>query len=100
MKRPWILLTAASLSLGSVLPTSSTSADDREDDEEEVTMDQLPQPVRATVEREAQGGRVAEVERLTDNGRLFKAEIKRQDSKQLVYIDGDGKVIGRRTEKK
>ncbi len=78
MKGTWILFTVAGLSLGGVLPSTTAWADTKKD-EVEVPMAQLPEPVRTTVEREAQGGHVDGVDRLTDDARLFKAEIKKQD---------------------
>jgi hypothetical protein len=71
-------------------------------DKEEASLDQIPKATRDAIEREAQaqGGRVESVKRLSDDGRLFKAEIKKGDTKMMVYLDDDGKVVGRHTEKK
>lgn len=72
------------------------------DDKEEASLDQIPKPTRDAIEREAQaqGGRVEGVRKLSDDGRLFKADIKKADSKVTVYLDDSGKVVGKHMEKK
>ncbi|HKQ70621.1 MAG TPA: hypothetical protein VJT73_14845 [Polyangiaceae bacterium] len=94
MKRLAILLAAATLALG---PTTTKPA---HADDKEIPMDQLPPSTRETIAREAQGGKVDKVDKLSDDGRLYKADIKIGDTKEQLYVDATGKVVGKHAEKK
>lgn len=67
-------------------------------DGKKVPMDQLPAPTRDAITREATGGKVDKVERVSDDGRLFKAEIKKAGQETEIYVDADGKIVGRHAD--
>src|SRR5262245_1093976 len=71
MKLLSTLMVSCALSLAALAPSAALA-----DDTNQIAMDQLPKPVRETIQREAQGGRVDEVSKISDDGHLFKAEIK------------------------
>lgn len=67
--------------------------------ETHVKMDQLPAAVRATIEKEAAGGKVEEVEKETEHGATFyEAEIVKKGKESYVHVAEDGKVLKRETE--
>lgn len=75
--------------------------DETEQDEEQeqtLTLEQLPSQVRTTVEAEAQGGKIIEIE--MENGKdgkvLFEVEILKGGQKVEVLIASDGSVIKRK----
>ena len=75
----------------------SREAEDEDDDEEEgvegVKLGELPAAVRATIEKEAKGGKVTEVELNTVNGKtIYEAELKVEVE---VTVDADGRVLSR-----
>jgi hypothetical protein len=67
---------------------------------EKVTMDQVPAPVKATIEKEAKGAGVADVTKETKNGKMYyEAQIKQKGLDRYVQIAPDGKVLKRLSSK-
>lgn len=63
---------------------------------DEVPLEQVPPAVRATIEREMQGGRLEEIERETMNGRtVYEVELVRDGKKRELHIAEDGTVLKR-----
>jgi uncharacterized membrane protein YkoI len=68
-------------------------------DEEDVTLDQVPAAVKATILRESAGGRITEIERETKNGKtVYEAEFLLNGQEIEIKIAPDGTVIGREIE--
>lgn len=66
---------------------------------EDVTMDQLPQPVRQTLERELGQGQVHEIERDRDGDRVvYEVEIYDRGQKFELDIAEDGRLLSRRPD--
>jgi hypothetical protein len=70
-----------------------------DDEAATVTLNQLPAATRETIQTRAQGGKIDEIEKLSDDNRLFKAEIKKGDTKDYLYVDSMGKVVGEHVKK-
>jgi len=67
---------------------------------EKVTMDQVPAPVKATIEKEAKGAGVADVTKETKNGKMYyEAQIKQKGLDRYVQVSPDGKVLKRLSSK-
>ena len=67
---------------------------------EKVTMDQVPAPVKATIEKEAKGAGVADITKESENGRTYyEAQIKQKGLDRYVQVAPDGKVIKRLSAK-
>jgi hypothetical protein len=67
--------------------------------EEEVTLDQVPAAVKATILRESAEGKITEIERETKNGKvLYEAEFRLGSAEIEITIAPDGTVIGREVE--
>ena len=78
----------------------NTSHSEREENEVEVTLDQLPPPVRETVSRESGGAPVGKIEREQEKGKtVYEAKIMKGTKTQEVKIDESGKVLGRENVK-
>lgn len=61
---------------------------------QEVTIDQLPAAVRATLESQAQGGTIEEIEKKTKGGaEIYFAEVLKDNQKLEVKIAADGTLI-------
>jgi len=75
---------------------------DDDDDEQELTLEQLPSQVRATVESEARGGQIDEIEMETgkDGKVRFEVEIRKGGEKLEVVIAADGAVLERKVERR
>jgi len=93
MKIRAAMLIPAAIALGSVSSLAFA------DDSETVKMEQLPAATRETIQSRAQGGKVEEIAKLSDDNRLFKAEIKKGDIKDYLYVDSSGKVVGEHVKK-
>jgi uncharacterized membrane protein YkoI len=71
---------------------------DREDKDSDVqmSMDQLPAAVRTTLEREAAGGKVGEIEKEMKDGRTFYcADVTLNGQDWDIEIDESGKVVSK-----
>jgi hypothetical protein len=73
-----------------------TSAGDRKQD---VTIDQLPKAVKATVQRETKGKKLASITKSTDSSRAAAYDVKVLDGAKetTIAIANDGKVTARKT---
>ncbi len=68
-----------------------------QESKERVRLEDVPAPVRATIEREARGGSVYKVEREREHGKTYyEAEIKKADREVELKVAGDGTVRSRR----
>ena len=67
---------------------------------EKVSMDQVPAPVKATIEKEAKGAGVADVTKEKKNGKMYyEAHIKQKGLAHYVQVSPDGKVLKRLSSK-
>ena len=67
--------------------------------DEDVTLEQLPEAVRAALLAEAHGARITEIERDTKNGRVvYEAEFIVDGREHEIALSPDGTVLGRKVE--
>ena len=67
--------------------------------EEEVTLDQVPAAVKATILREAAGGRITEIERETKDGKTaYEAEFMLDGKEIEIKVAPDGTLLHREVE--
>jgi hypothetical protein len=63
---------------------------------QDVPLEQLPAPVRATVERETKGGKITEIELDTEQGQtIYEVEFVLDGKKYELDIATDGKLLRR-----
>ena len=75
------------LSAAVLLPSAVFAGD-------KLTMDQVPAPVRATIEKETKGATINEIERETQKGKkVYEVEYVRDNKKYEVHVAEDGKVL-------
>lgn len=61
-----------------------------------LTLDQVPAPVKATIQKESAGARVDEIEKETEGGKTFyEAEIVKNGRESYVHVAANGKVLKR-----
>lgn len=66
------------------------------DSGEKIALAQLPLAVRATVERESQGGTIKETEKITEGGKtVYGADIVVNGAEQELIVGQDGTVLQR-----
>ncbi|MBU0640192.1 MAG: PepSY-like domain-containing protein [Planctomycetes bacterium] len=84
--------------LAAIIPlTLAVWADDGQ--EEKVTLDQVPAPVKATILKESAGGEITEIERETKDGKtVYEAEFMLNGQKIEIKIAPDGALLGRDAE--
>lgn len=75
-----------------ILAASAALADDRD-----VKLEDVPQAVRATIERETKGGRITEIEQDDDSGGKVRYEVEftKDNQKWELHVAADGKVLHR-----
>jgi hypothetical protein len=66
---------------------------------QDVTIDQLPPAVRATVERETTGGQITDIERDHEQGKvIYEVEFTSGGKEYELDIAEDGKLLERRLD--
>lgn len=94
MIRHWTVMLGMALGLAMPLTMSDTAWAG-----EDVSLEELPEPVRETVLRETEGGRIHELEKETDNGQVvYEVEFfpKEGARKVELKIAPDGKILKRK----
>jgi hypothetical protein len=67
---------------------------------DKISMDQVPAPVKATIQKEAKGADVADVTKESKNGKMYyEAQIKQKGLDRYVQVAPDGKVMKRLSSK-
>ncbi len=86
---------------GKVLKREAEDDEDgeHEDNEVKVTLDQVPAPVKATLEQESKGGTIGEIEQETEHGQtVYSAALVVNGKKTEVELDAGGKVLKREVD--
>ena len=66
---------------------------------DKVKIDQVPAPVRATIEKETKGGIVKEIERETKGGaKVYEVEYIRDNKKYEMHVTEDGNVLKHKSD--
>ena len=73
--------------------------DDDDEDEEEVSIDQVPAAVKATILREAKGAAIKEIEKETKDGKtVYEAEFVAGGKEIEIKVSADGTLLKREVE--
>jgi len=68
----------------------------REQRDKKVLLDQVPPPVKATIERESAGGQVTAISQATERGEAaYAVEIAKDGQQMTMYVKADGTVLKR-----
>jgi hypothetical protein len=66
---------------------------------QDVSLDQLPAPVRATVERETKGGQITDLERDQEHGQtIYEVEFALDGKQYELDISAEGQLLERRLD--
>lgn len=89
------LLALAGLALSAGLAVSGCNEKPLEDRNQEIVgLSQVPTPVKATIEQQAQGRSVGEIEKQTASGTTrYAVALGSGNQNQELFIDEGGKVI-------
>jgi uncharacterized membrane protein YkoI len=91
-----MLLSLVGLSAIGLVAFAAWAGDEHE---EEVSLEQVPAAVKATILRESAGGKITEIERETKNGKTsYEAEFLRDGQEIEIKIAPDGTLLGRAVE--
>jgi hypothetical protein len=86
---------------GITAPAVYAAGDKAAHEMEKVSLDQVPAPVKATLEKEAKGGTISDVSKETKKGKMYyEARIQRDGKDRYVHVAPDGKVLKRESAKK
>jgi uncharacterized membrane protein YkoI len=90
------LATTAALAMA---PTAHADEKDEKENETPVTMDTVPAPARATLQREAAGGQIVNVVKETDNGQtVYEAHVRQGSEVVGIEVDPNGKLLKKESE--
>ena len=88
--RPWLALVALAI----LAPVAMVWAAEAKK-EGELTLDNLPAPVKATVLKEAPGAKVQAIARETQDGKTVYAIVLEENGKEVeLRVDSEGKLLG------
>src|SRR2546426_12322425 len=100
-----IVLSLSVFSLG-LAPMPAVAAGDKapsaavHEKGEKMTMDQVPAPVKATIEKEAAGGTIGDITKEAEKGKTFyEAHITKNGKDRYVHVADSGKVLKRESAK-
>jgi uncharacterized membrane protein YkoI len=72
---------------------------DEDEDEEEVSLDEVPEAVKATILREAAGAEIKELERETEDGQtVYEAEAIIDGQEVEIKVAADGTLLSKEVE--
>jgi uncharacterized membrane protein YkoI len=90
------MILAAVLGLGAVAPSVAQA----DENEKVVSIDKIPAPAKAAIEREAKGAPIRRVEVEAKNGKTVYEGVIQQGDKDIgIVVDAQGKVLGHHDEK-
>ena len=73
--------------------------DDDDEDEEQVSINDVPQSVKATILANAVGGTVKEIERETEDGKvIYEAEVIINGKEVEIKVGNDGELLGKEVD--
>lgn len=86
--------------IGMAVLSAATLVAWAQDDEVEVTIDQVPAAVKATILRESAGGQIKEIEAETKDGKTtYEAEFVLNGKTFEIRVAADGTLLGKEEEK-
>ena len=84
---------------GTILEKTRWQMDDDDEDEEQVSIDQVPVVVKATILDQAQGGTIKEIERENEDGRMiYEAEVVIDGQEVEIKVAADGTLLSKKIE--
>jgi uncharacterized membrane protein YkoI len=85
--------------LAVTVPGTAQADDKNEHNEKTVSLDQIPAPARATILREAAGGRILKVEQeMEQNKQVYEAHVKKGPDEIGISVDANGALLGKHSE--
>ncbi len=73
--------------------------DDEDEDEQEVSIDEVPEAVKATILKEAAGAEIKEVEMEIEDGKtIYEAEVIVDGQEVEIKVAADGTLLGKEVE--
>jgi hypothetical protein len=97
-----VTMAAALFATGAAVP-AVYAGDKAPRTEQKMSLDQVPAPVRATLEKEAKGGTIGDVtmEKDAKGKTYYEAEVRQPKGKdRYVHVAPDGKVLKRESTRK
>jgi ABC-type glycerol-3-phosphate transport system substrate-binding protein len=94
------ILMAGVVALGlSGCASTASKAEDKEGDEITVTIDQVPDPVKATLQREAEGANIANVDKETeDEKNIYEADAMIGGKNYEIKVADDGTLVSKKLD--
>src|SRR5476651_1235427 len=101
MNKSWLL--AGFISLGLFGCASNMQGEhkdkDKEGDEVKVSFDQAPAAVKATLTKESNGAKIADVDKETDEGKtIYEADAMIGDKNYEIKVAEDGSLISKKID--
>jgi uncharacterized membrane protein YkoI len=70
-----------------------------DDNARDMKLEELPKPARDTVQRETKGGKITEIDRDDEQGRMFyEVEFIQGNQRYEIHVAQDGKLLARKAD--
>jgi uncharacterized membrane protein YkoI len=91
-----LMLTCSVACLGCAVLAAEEAQDSKE---EKVKLEDCPQAVQDTLKKASAGGKIEEIEKETENGKVvYEAEVVIEGDEYEVKVADDGKLLGKKLE--
>jgi len=101
MKARSILLGVLGVGLVGAMAVWAAEKEEKQEKEQKVTLDQVPAAVKATILKEAEGGKVGDVEREVKGDKtVYEADVEKDGKEFELKVAEDGTLIARKAEGK
>lgn len=98
LRKHWKLVSLLVLA-GLVLCIGAVATKQTAEQEKAVSIDNVPEAVKATILAEAKGGTIGEIEMETENGQTaYEAEVTIDGQKVEIKVADDGKLLGKEAD--
>jgi uncharacterized membrane protein YkoI len=94
MKKQWILITVTALAAG-----CCHMHKEHEENEVKVSLNDVPAPVRATLDHESGGGTISSVDKEEKHGKMiYEADVISGGKNWEIKVDADGGLISKKID--
>jgi uncharacterized membrane protein YkoI len=98
-RRHELLLTPDGRRVEEEVEKGKTEDDDEGEDEEQVSINEVPRAVKATILKHAKGGEIKKIEREDEDGKvIYEAEVAIGGKEVELKVAPDGKLVGKEVE--
>jgi uncharacterized membrane protein YkoI len=99
MKTRWAIVAVLALGAGCAHNMNNHDEEGEEGNEVEMTLDQVPAPVRATLNREADGATIKTVDKEQSHGKtVYETDVMSGGKNWEIRVDENGRLLSKKVD--